>query len=332
LSAAWAAVVALAATGCTEERALSPRPPAERTVVSLVPSATEILFALGAGDRVVGRSIYCRYPPRALMLPAYGSYTDVRVEELLAVHPDLVIFNTSKADSYGRLTAAGIRCIAPPTDTVQQVYETIEVLGAEVGAADRASALADGLRERLEAVRRRTASLPRVRTLMVFPSVLGEGNQVSVIGRGTFVSELLDAAGGENVVEAEGYPRVHFEKVSQWPIEAILISAPGDIAPGLTDEQYREPWMRWPTIPAVASGRVVVLREAYLTIPGPRMADAAELLERTLHGDAAAGTSTSWGSSGKMPLPPMGRMPLPRYGPPTSVCPAAAGDAGGGAL
>ncbi|MBN2583998.1 MAG: ABC transporter substrate-binding protein [Planctomycetes bacterium] len=277
----------LLAAGCGEDCTPPSKPPQDRNVVSLVPSITEIIFAMGQGDRMIGRSNYCLYPPRVLTLPAYGSYTDVSIEELLSVHPDLVVFNTSKAESYGRLTAAGIRCIAPPTDTVEQVYEAIDILGAELGAADDASALAARLRGQLDTVRLRAADKPRVPTLMVFPNIMGEGNQVRVIGRKTFVSELLDVAGGENVVQADGYPRVHFETITQWPVEVIIISAPGDIAPGLSDEQYREPWARWSSIPAVAKGRIVVLREAFLTIPGPRMAEAAELLLRTVHDDRA---------------------------------------------
>ena len=86
---------------------------------------------------------------------------------------------------------------------------------------------------------------------------------------------------------AEGYPRVSLETVVKWSPQMIVISAPGDIAPGLTDEEYRRSWSRWSAIPAVRQGRIVVLREPYLTLPGPRMGQAARLLLATLHPELA---------------------------------------------
>jgi iron complex transport system substrate-binding protein len=256
--------------------------PARRTVVSLVPSVTETLFAMGLGPRLVGRSRYCNYPSEAEKLPIAGDALNVDLERLLVLKPDLVIFHT-RAQSADRLTSAGIRPLAPRIETVAEVYGVIELLGRELGAEPQAKALEDRLREELAAVRQSAKDLPPVRTLITFPEVIGGGAEVRVVGRHTFVDELLGLVGGANAVPTEGYPRVSIETVVTWQPEVIIISAPGDIAPGKTDAEYRAAWDRWQSIPAVKNGRVVVLREPFLTIPGPRMGQAAKLLFKTLH-------------------------------------------------
>lgn len=290
LCAALLCGLAFAGLACrTGESAAPPKPPAERTVVSLVPSVTETLFDMGLGDRVIGRSRYCTYPPEVADLPVLGDAVSVNVEKLLALSPDLVIFNTSDTDRYDRLASAGIRCIAPRMETVEDVYHVIELLGDELGAEGAAAGLAGDLRAELAAVEQRAAArraASDVPTLVTFPESIGAGGEVRVVGRDTFVSELLDLVGGRNVVDATGYPKVSIETVVTWAPEVIIISAPGDVAPGLSDDQYRDPWRQWPAIPAVDSGRIVVLREPYLTLPGPRMGQAAHLLERAIRGEA----------------------------------------------
>jgi len=284
-----AAAAGVGGVGCRRETAPNEKPPAERTVVSLVPSITETIFAMGQGHRLLGRSRYCTYPPRAQELPVLGDAVNLNLEALLAAKPDLIVLNTSKAETYDRLAAAGIRCIAPPTETVDQVHQAVALLGRQLGAEAEADRLAGRLREELQQVRQAAAAAKKVRVLVTFPNVLGEGNQVRVVGRETFVSQLLTLAGGENVVPSSGYPRVHFETILRWAPRVIIISAPGDIAPGMTDRQYREPWSRWESLPAVSSGRIIVLRQGYLTIPGPRMGEAARLLLKTLHPALALG-------------------------------------------
>ena len=254
------------------------------TVACLVPSATEILFAMGQGHHLVGRSRYCNHPAEALRLPVVGDALSVNVERLLVLKPDLAVFNTSNPGLYERLAAAGIRCIAPRMESVADARDTIAMLGRELGAETAAADLDARLVAELDAVRAVAEQTTPVKTLITFPATVGGGSDVLVVGRDTFVDELLTLAGGRNVVASKGgYPRVSVETVVVWEPELIVISAPGDIAPGKTDDQYREAWSRWQAIPAVRQGRIIVLREPYLTLPGPRMGAAARLLLRTVH-------------------------------------------------
>ncbi len=285
------ALVLFALAGCRHDSAALPaqpaKPPALRTVVSLVPSVTETLFALGVGDRVVGRSRYCLYPPAALALPVVGDALNVDLERLLVLKPDLIVFHT-RVQSADRLTAAGIRPLAPHIETVDDVYAVIDLLGRELGVEPAAKTLTARLTAELAAVREAASGTDPVATLITFPDTIGGGAEIRAVGRGTFLDQMLTLAGGRNVVSTDSYHAASIETVVTWQPEVIIISAPGDIDPGQSDEHYRAAWSRWQSIPAVKSGHVYVLRQPYLTMPGPRMGEAARLLLATLHPDRAA--------------------------------------------
>jgi iron complex transport system substrate-binding protein len=273
--------------GCDRAPAPSDGNAARPTVVSLAPNVTELLFALGLGRHVIGRSSFCRYPSEVEPLPILGDAREVNFEKMLAMAPDLAIFNTANAATFTRLTDAGIRVLSPRMETVDEVYQVIGVLGREFHVEDQAAALAERLRGELAAVRRAADGARPVRTLVTFPGSIGTGGELLVVGRETFLDETLTLAGGRNVAEASGYPRINIETIVRWAPEVVIISETGDFSPGLSDEEYRRQWAAWQTIPAVRDGRIVVLREPYLTIPGARMGAAARLLLKTLHPDRA---------------------------------------------
>jgi cobalamin transport system substrate-binding protein len=281
----WFCVAAIVgAPGCRDE---GPSPePARPTLATTVPSVVEIVFAMGQGDHLVGRGRYCVWPLEARALPVIGDAIDLNFEKLVALRPELMVFNTSDTRRLDRLTRMSIRCLAPKMETVADVVTVIELLGHELEAPAAARQLTDRLRGELDEVREAARNLIRPKVLVTFPAILGGAGDVQVVGRETFVDELVTLAGGRNVARLSGYPRVSAETVARWAPEVIIISAPGDIAPGQTDESYRKAWSRWQSIPAVRDGRIEVLREPYLTLPGPRMGAAARLLLGVLHGDA----------------------------------------------
>ena len=180
-------------------------------------------------------------------------------------------------------------------ETIGDVYDVIELLGRELDAGSEAADLAARLRGNLAVIAERARqSGERVRVLVTFPDLKG-GSDVSVIGRGTFLHELLELAGGENVVETSGYPTMSMERAAHLQPEVIIISAPGDMGVERSDEHYRNAWSRWKSVPAVRDGRLHVLRETYLTLPGPRMDKAAELLAETLRGEVSGGVAEGVG-------------------------------------
>jgi len=248
-------------------------------IVSLTPALTEILFAVGAGDRVVGVTQYCDYPQEAKTKPKVGGYVNPSVETTLALKPDLVLVSPGPGnrDAALAMRRAGLRLEIVPAETLNDSLAAIEAVGRLVGAETRGRELAARVRERLNAVSRRVAGAPRVRTLFCIQT-----DPIIAAGSDTLPAQLLELAGGSNVVGMTRYPRLDVEAVAAARPELIL-QARMDVAAG--DAHIEEAfWKRWPSIPAVAHGRVVVLPDDLTLRPGPRVADAVEELAAILHG------------------------------------------------
>jgi iron complex transport system substrate-binding protein len=270
------------------------RPPAPTTgetaapqrIVSLTPALTEILFAVGAGDRVVGVTQFCDFPPEAKSKPKVGGYVNPSVEAVLALKPDLVLVSPGPGnrDSALAIRRAGLRLEIVPAETLEESLAAIQLVGDFAGASGAGRQLAATVRARLDAVATRVAGMPRVPTLFCIQT-----DPIFAAGRGTLPSELLELAGGSNVLSALRYPRLDVEAVAAARPEVIL-QARMDLADGAPHAEDAF-WKRWPSIPAVANGRVVVLPDDLTLRPGPRVAEAAEELAAILHGEAEGGTS-----------------------------------------
>ena len=249
-------------------------------IVSLTPALTEILFAIGAGDRVVGVTQYCDFPPEAAAKPKVGGYVNPSVESVLALKPDLILVSPGPGnrDAALAMRRAGLRLEIVPAETLEESLAAIELVAGFAGAESTGRDLAAAVRARLDAVAKRVAGTPRVRTLFCIQT-----EPIFAAGRDTLPSQLLELAGGTNVISASRYPRLDVEAVAAARPELIL-QARMDLADGAPHAEDAF-WKRWPSIPAVAHGRVVVLRDDLTLRPGPRVADAAEELAAILHGD-----------------------------------------------
>ena len=258
-----------------------PRAAPARRVVSLVPSATELLFALGAGERVVGVSAYDDFPPEVTRLPRVGGMTNPSFEAIVALRPDAVVGvqGPLNVGVLQRLNEMGVRALFPRAESVAEVLASVDAFGALVGRREAARALRGRIESDIAAVRERVRGMPRPKTLAVFST-----RPLIVAGRGSWVDEVIAIAGGENVAgSAARYPTVSVEQVSAWAPEVILdlswMSEGGDLLRAL--EGRRE-------IPAVRDGRVVPLRDPVFVRQGPRIGEAARRVAEALHpaGDA----------------------------------------------
>jgi ABC-type hemin transport system substrate-binding protein len=264
------------------------RPPAQgdlksaapRRIVSLTPALTEILFAVGAGDRVVGVTQYCDFPAAAKAKPKVGGYVNPSVESVLALKPDLVVISPGPGnrDSALAMERAGLRLEIVPAETLEESLAAIEAVARVVGVEAKGRELAASVRARLDAVTRRVLAAPRVKTLFCLQT-----DPIIVAGRDTLPSQLLELAGGSNVVAAGRYPRLDVEAVAA-ALPELILQARMDVPDGAAHAEDVF-WKRWPTIPAVAHGRVIVLPDDLALRPGPRVADAAEELAAILHGN-----------------------------------------------
>ena len=249
-----------------------------RRIVSLTPALTEILFALDLGDRVVGVTEYCDTPAEARTRPKVGGYVNPSVEAVIALRPDLVVVSPGPGnrDAVQTMTRTGLQVAVVPAETLPETFAAIESLSAAAGQPSRGRELVARLRARIEAVARRVASLPRVRVLF---SV--QVDPIIAAGRGTLPSQLVEAAGGTNVVEAERYPKLGVESVVKLAPQVVLQSRM-DMTQG-DGSAERAAWLRWSAIPAIAQGRLVILPDDASLRPGPRVADAVEQLAAILH-------------------------------------------------
>ena len=280
--------LALASSGCrkaaertpaSDHRTMATIDPSvapARRVVSLVPSATEMLFALGAGARVVGVSAFDDHPPAVTALPRVGGMVNPSFEAIVALRPDAVVGVQGPLDMaiLERLERMGVRVFFPRVESVREVLDSCESFGALVGRRDAGRALRASIEGELSRVRSAVATRPKARVLAVF----GE-RPLSVAGPGSWVDEILTIAGGENVVRAGGrYPTISVEQVITLAPDVILDMTWGDstLASSLS---------RYGTVPAVRNNRIVRAGDPMLLRPGPRLGAAVVRIASMLHPD-----------------------------------------------
>ena len=254
-------------------------------IVSLIPSVTELIHVLGLGDRLVGRSHWCDWPPEVARLPDLGRLQNVSKERIVDLRPDIVIMFGSQDDLARSLERDfDIRVLQPPTESHERIFEGMRSVAAALGVPERGARLAAELERRLADVRAIAPSAHRPRVLVVL-----DRNPIFVPGRGSFVDSLLEAAGAENVAatltDAGPWPTVTVERVMDWAPEVIVDLSIGD-DPELSRREAARFWSAFPGIPAVRDGRVEILEAGVLVRPGPRIAAAAARLRELLHGDS----------------------------------------------
>jgi iron complex transport system substrate-binding protein len=256
-----------------------------RRIVSLVPALTEMVFAIGAGDRVIAVSSYDEDPPEVRKLPKVGALLDPDVERIIAMRADLVLLYGSQTDLMTQLTRASIPFYEYRHGGLAAVTATIRALGQRLGQTASADDVANGIERRIAALRQRTASLKKPRTLLVFTRERGSLRNIYASGGRGFLHEMLEAAGGVNVLAD-----IDAESV-QASIELILARAP-DVILELRAEDIPSPqqqpaeinsWRTLASIPAVRNNRLYFLPGRNYVVPGPRIAESAEAMAAVLH-------------------------------------------------
>lgn len=276
--AAGVLAAALLVGGCAPEP--PPQRPAARRVVVLAPSLTEVVYALGEGDRVVGVCAQCDHPAPATRLPKVGGYLAPSTEAILGLRPDLVLVVPSPGnrEAVRAVERVGVRVLVTADRTLDDLWQAIAAVAEVLGAPDRGAGLIAGIRADLEAVRVRVAGAPTRRVLLV----VGH-RPLIVAGGGTLQDELVRIAGGVNVAADVGaaFPQIPMELVIARAPDVILDAAMGTEAGG------RALFAPFDTVPAVRQGRIVTLSPDALFRAGPRVAEAAALLAAAIHPEAA---------------------------------------------
>ncbi|RAL22490.1 hypothetical protein DL240_10745 [Lujinxingia litoralis] len=250
-------------------------PSTPERVVSMAPSTTEVLFALGLGEQVVGVTRYCDYPAEATGRSKIGGMLDPDLEAILALKPDLVVGVQAGADHHiaDQLDQAGISYAFVRGDDLEAAMRSFEILGGWMGQAERGERLRARVEGELQAVseRLRAARGERpMRALMVY-----DREPLVVAGPGSFGAELLELSGLTNAVgdQATAYPVLDVEAVLEAAPEAVI-----DVSLNVPTEQVLAYWERFESLPAVRQERVVHLPDPVMMRPGPRVPRALALL------------------------------------------------------
>ena len=256
-------------------------PTARPRIVSLAPSATEVLFEAGAGALVVGVTNHCRFPREALSLPKVGAYLTPSYEALLALKPDLVVTVPEQSDLEPKLTALKIPILRLDHRSLDGIIRSLEQVGRCCGAEASAMRAAEALRRTL-AEARRIASDPPPRTLICFGRA-EDFRRLYAAAPGTVHDDLITHAGGANVLTspAVAYPTMSAEGVMRLDPDVIIefSSRDGDA------ETLRRQWQRLDSVRAVRNGRVHVFTGEFLSVPGPRFVRLAARIARAIRGD-----------------------------------------------
>lgn len=262
-------------------------PPA--SIVSLAPSITESLYAIGAGDLLVARTEYCDYPEEALALPTIGGFSSstISVEAITDMEPDLVIGGSSyQADLIESLENAGIQVIILEPNSLSEINESLETLGAITGHTQEAQALLEDMQARVDAVTEVVADIPQDQRVTVFYEVWNDPYMTTT--NQTFIGELINLAGGVNIFAdlQEDYPAISSEEVIEKDPQVIL--GPSNHGDQLTSEAIaaRE---GWGGLSAVKNGRIAIIDGNIVSRAGPRVVDALEAIAQALYPDQFGG-------------------------------------------
>ena len=262
-------------------------------IVSTAPSSTETLFALGLGSRVVGVSVYCEYPPEVKALPKVGTYMKPDIEAIARLRPDLVVLQRHDGPITGRLQALGIRYVEMPYGMLADVYQGITLVAKAAGVEARGVELEGRIRIRLSEVRARASRVAKVKVLIVADRRAGTLEDLIAVGTRNYVNEMIDIAGGVNVLNEPDlpmYPRISLETVLRTNPEVIVDltdSHDTDAAHERARAEDKALWGREQGLMAVKAGRVIVGTSVVLLVPGPRTPDAAEMFYEYFHRGAA---------------------------------------------
>ncbi len=262
-------------------------------VVSLAPSITEAIYALGRGDWLVGVTDVCDYPPPARELPKVGGIAAPNLEQIVRLRPDLV-FATAEGnarDLLDRLERLGVATFALQPDSYQGVVRSIAAIGRVLAAEPAARGIVDDIRRQVRRIEELVAGRPRPGVLFLIWT-----DPLIAAGAGTYLDDLLEMAGGRNIVRERGgsYPRLNWEQVVAGAPDVILLADHREdserSATGSGDVPAE--WRAWQAVPAIRTGQVQAVPSNTILRPGPRLGEGLTRLAQAIHPEVFAVAET----------------------------------------
>ena len=266
----------LALGSCTSHGPSTPAPQIPQRIISVVPSATEMLFAFGLADRIIAVGDYDDLPAGYKDKPRIGGLLNPNIEKIIEYKPDLVITYGSQDILRDRMKELGIRIYPFTHGSISQTLDYMVALGRTVGAEDKAREIENRIRMTFETIRKHSP-VKHPKVLLVHNRGVGALGSFYSVGGKAFQNELIEIAGGDNIFADVD------KEVMEPSIEAIMKRAPEVIIEtlpsGVSDQEIqrrRSDWNKLAKLPAVMNKRVFIIGEDYMLVPGPRLDLAAK--------------------------------------------------------
>lgn len=255
-------------------------------IISLAPSITEVLFTLDLGDRVVGVTRYCRYPPEALHKTKIGGYFDQNYEVIIRLHSDLVIMLPEHELAQKHLQSFGVKTLMVNHDNISGILNSILTIGNTCDVGAKALKIVKDIEDRMNRIKNKTNGLPQPQVMISVGRDVGSRclTYVYVAGKNTFYDDMIILAGGVNVYDGKTihFPRVSVEGIYQFNPQIIIDMIP-DIPEKWNKETLLAEWNTYSILDAVKKKRVYLFEQDYSIIPGPRFILLLEQMARLIH-------------------------------------------------
>lgn len=266
-------------------------------IISLAPSITETLFALGLGDNVIAVTDFCDFPAEVTKLPKVGGYTDPNLETIIAMQPDLVILLANQQRVVEQLQQLNIPSLPVLNTSLADIKNTIAVIGQRTQHQSQADELLNKINRKIAFIADKTKGLSRPTVMLTMGHSIDSKHikQVFIAGQHDFYNDLITLAGGQNVYQAQqpNVPSLSVEGIMQLNPQIIF-----DIYPEADDhhfdlEQILQQWHNLKYVDAIRNNRIHLIEQDYATIPGPRIFLLLDQLARLIHPELDWQTSAS---------------------------------------
>ena len=258
---------------------------ASQRVISTSPAITEILFAVGSGNRVVGVTDYCNYPKNACLLPSIGGPLNPNTEKWIALKPDLIILQDDSVVLKKHAKVFKIPTLEVSVNNLGNILTSIQVIADAMQTPKEGKQLVDKIKKQIDNYRTSIGKTKPRHVLMLLSDTNDPSRDLYAVGRNTFLNELLSIAGGENILPdtMATYPKISKEFIIAKSPEIIIEIGP---TANLSNEgilNRKKAWTIYPTINAVKNDRLYFVGADYILIPGPRLVKILDILARNIH-------------------------------------------------
>ncbi len=257
-----------------------------KRVISFAPSITEIIYAMSGEKNLIANTEYCNYPEDAKLKAKVGGISNPEIEKLISLKPDLVLSSTlTPLDAVKQIELLKIPIVVFNHSSLNQIFNDIDVISKIIGYSDYGKDLLSDLKNRRKSLNEKfsdNTDIDKIKTLVLFGT-----NGLFSCGKGSYINEIIDLAGGVNVAQSinSPWPQISFESILNWNPDVIFvtstesqnISASANVISTWKNDK------RWKKIDAVKNDRIKIIGDSMLTVPGPRLIEAAQIMNDFLH-------------------------------------------------